>query len=101
MAAYSGLKRPLPLVAWFSQLVGQSFGTPDGHHPLKVISQYMQTDFYADVFKPLRQEVSRSHPHLNCPERMLYRLLSQDSCLWRFTCSKKKVMCKCGNHPKH
>jgi len=39
----------------------------------------MQTDFGADVFKPLRQEVSRSHPHFNCPERMLYRLLSHDT----------------------
>jgi len=71
MACYQGLKRPLPLVALFSQLYGQSFGPPDGHHPFQVISQHMQTNFCADVFKPLRQEVRRSHPHFNCPERML------------------------------
>ena len=83
MACYQALKRPLPLVALLSQLNGQSFGTPAGHHPFQVISQHMQTDFCADVFKPFRQEVSRSHPHFYCPERMLYRLLQHDSCLWR------------------
>lgn len=69
------VKAATPASCIASQLNGQSFGTPDGHHPFQVISQHMQTNFCADVFKPLRQEVSRSHPHFNCPEHHPFQIV--------------------------
>jgi hypothetical protein len=48
----------------------QGAGAQYRHHPLQVVSQYVQTHLSADPIQGLRQKVRRAHPGLDRPKRM-------------------------------
>jgi len=46
----------------------------DVHDPGEIVGQHAERHLGANVFQPLHQEMSRTHPHLDGAEGMLDRL---------------------------